>query len=101
MPLLSNVEDGVDVYELQEGNVCVYEVNVSGNQESTEILEIEVMNIENARIGVDFVQRRDDGTNLTVEGGFWSKDNCTMEVNCTVNMRGKHVYYLSGVQSLH
>lgn len=24
-----------------------------------------------------------------------------MEVNCTVNMRGKHVYYLSGVQSLH
>ena len=97
MPLLSNVEDGVDVYEISPGSVCIYEVNLSGNEDSSEILEIEVANIQNARIGIDFVQLRDDGTNIIVDGGFWSKDNCTMEVNCTVNMRGKHVYYLSGV----
>jgi len=31
VPLLSNLEDGVDVYGLQAGSVCVYEINVSGN----------------------------------------------------------------------
>jgi hypothetical protein len=31
IPLLSNVEDGVDVYQLSPGSVCVYEINVSGN----------------------------------------------------------------------
>lgn len=36
--------------------------------------------------------------NVTIDSGFLSRDNCSMDANnCTKNMRGKHVYYLSGV----
>lgn len=101
MPLLSNVEDGVDVYGVPAGNICVYEIDVSDNDDSSEILEIEVTNVQNARIGADFIRIKEDGTNQTLDAGFWNKDNCSMEVNCTKNMRGKHVYYLSGVQKLY
>jgi hypothetical protein len=97
VPLLSNTEDEAEVTGLPPGHVCVYEIEVSQNKDSREILEVEVQSVEGARLGVDFWQMGENGQEQARDMGFLSKDNCSMEVNCTTNMRGKHVYYLSGV----
>ena len=77
---------------ISSGKVCIYEIQVYEGADD-ELLELTVEHIHNAKLGFDFVQG-----NQSVESGFLSRDNCSMEFNnCTLNMRGKQVYYLSGV----
>lgn len=95
--MLSNTDDTVDADRISSGHVCVYEIEMQ-DQDSEELLEIVLEQVKNAKIGFDFVQN-----NITlVDTGFLNRDNCSMEANnCTKNMRGKHVYYLSGVNKLY
>ncbi len=61
-------------------------------------MEITLEHVKNAKVGILFNQTTNE--NKTIDSGFFNRDNCSMEVNCTKNMRGKHVYYLSGVSKL-
>jgi hypothetical protein len=45
---------------------------------------------------VDLVQQGGKRVDL----GFLTAKNCSVANNSTINMRGKHVFYLSGVQTL-
>lgn len=75
---------------------------LSENRDGSELLEIEVNKLRNAKVGVEFIQWQPfTGRNESVDLGFWNKENCSMEVNCTKNMRGNNVYYLSAVQKLY
>lgn len=98
VPLLSNTNDNVDADRISSGHVCVYEVEIEDNLSGDELLEITLEHVKNAKVGILFNQTTNE--NKTIDSGFFNRDNCSMEVNCTKNMRGKHVYYLSGVSKL-
>ena len=99
MPLLSNIAESVDADRIEPGHVCSYEVELlDENRDGVELLEVEVSKLRNAKVGVEYVQwQAYTGKSELVDLGYWNKENCSMEVNCTKNMRGNNVYYLSGV----
>jgi hypothetical protein len=39
-----------------------------------------------------------NGTKKILDLGFVDQKNCLVDTNCSINMRGKRSYYLSGVQ---
>lgn len=103
MPLLSNIDENIEADGISSGKVCVYEVEAF-DARTDELVEITLEHVQNAKIGFDFLQSQPQldwsVKNVTIDSGFLSKDNCSMDANnCTKNMRGKHVYYLSGVAS--
>jgi hypothetical protein len=93
---MSNVNEGVSLDSLPNGQVCIYKVEVEDNEDNSELLELELNTVENAYLGVDLVQQG----GKRVDFGFLTAKNCSVTNNCTINMRGKHVFYLSGVQTL-
>lgn len=52
-------------------------------------------------MGIEIVQLKGDGSKSQLDSGIIQQSNCSVEVNCTFNMHGHHVYYLSGIESLH
>lgn len=101
MPLLSNIDENIEADGISSGKVCVYQVEAL-DARSDELVEVTLEHVQNAKIGFDFLQSQpqEDWSvkNVSIDSGFLSRDNCSMDTNnCTKNMRGKHVYYLSGV----
>ena len=68
---------------------------------SDKLIEIEINKVSNVKIAIDFRQWQNSNTTEVIETGFLQAWNCSAEVNCTKNMRGNHVYYLSGVKNLY
>jgi len=46
--LMSNVNEGVSLDSLPNGQVCIYKVEVEDNEDNSELLELELSTVENA-----------------------------------------------------
>ena len=68
---------------------------------SDKLIEIEINKVSNVKIAIDFSQWQNINITEVIETGFLEAWNCSADVNCTKNMRGNHVYYLSGVKKLY
>lgn len=64
------------------------------------MVEIEINSVLNVKVALEFIKKINGGAEEILDTGFLQAWNCTPEVNCTKNMRGNHVYYLSGAQNL-
>lgn len=75
-------------------------MEVAKNEESDKLVEIEINKVSNVKVAIDFIQWQNPNSTEIIETGFLQAWNCSAYVNCTINMRGNHVYYLSGVKTL-
>lgn len=75
-------------------------MEVAKNEESDKLVEIEINKVSNVKVAIDFIQWQNPNSTEIIETGFLQAWNCSAHVNCTINMRGNHVYYLSGVKTL-
>ena len=99
---MSNLNERIEFSGLTRGGICTYQMEVPNNQLSDKLVEIEINRVANVRVAIDFTQWQDDAnTTQVIETGFLQAWNCSADVNCTKNMRGNHVYYLSGVKTLY
>jgi hypothetical protein len=74
-------------------------MQIEDNIDGLKMVEIEINNVQNIKVALDFTQMINQLLE-TLDTGFLQAWNCTPEVNCTKNIRGNHVYYLSGLQNL-
>jgi hypothetical protein len=88
IPLLSMREIALGAKQMPPGYVCGYDFLVYGNEDNSQMLELTVDRLSEAKLGLSITQLQPDGANLTVDQGFFHRHNCSVVNNCSVNMEG-------------